>query len=66
MISKEKAVADSTRKVDAKNPSNSRSHLRGAAIIDANGKEKPITEQMIQTACKKLIRDWESSLSPSH
>ena len=66
MISKEKSVTDSTHIIRAKNSSNTRSHLHGAAVIDANGKETPITEQMIQTACKKLIRDWESSLNPNH
>ena len=66
MISKEKAATDSTRKADDNNLPNTRLYLYGAAIIDVNGKETPITEQMIQSACKKLIRDWEFSLSPKH
>ncbi len=66
MISKAKTVTDSTKNTDANNSSNPHSHLHGAAVIDANGKETPITEQMIQAACNKLIRDWESSLNPNH
>jgi len=31
------------------------SHLNGATIIDENGKEVPITEEMIQQACNDLL-----------
>lgn len=30
-------------------------HLNGATIIDENGKEIPITEEMIQQACNELL-----------
>ncbi|MCX4029986.1 hypothetical protein H0A36_02045 [Endozoicomonas sp. SM1973] len=32
--------------------------LYGAAIIDENGNEIPITEQMIMKACKRLEKAW--------
>lgn len=31
-------------------------HLHGAAIIDAKGNEKPITEAMIQKALEQILR----------
>lgn len=34
-------------------------HLHGASIIDARGREIPITETMIQRACQELIQAWE-------
>jgi len=30
----------------------------GGAIIDAQGREIPITEQMIQRACSELQKHW--------
>jgi len=30
----------------------------GGAIIDAEGREVPITEDMIQTACRILDEEW--------
>ena len=30
----------------------------GGAIIDAQGREIPITEQMIQRACSELHKHW--------
>ncbi|WP_163833479.1 PA1571 family protein [Spartinivicinus ruber] len=32
--------------------------LYGAAVIDENGNEIPITETMIMKACKKLEKAW--------
>lgn len=32
--------------------------FHGAAIIDANGREVPITEDMIREACEKLANAW--------
>lgn len=32
--------------------------FHGAAIIDENGKEVPITEDMIQKACQELSNAW--------
>ena len=66
MASKETSVTDSIYKASAKNLSSASAYLHGAAVIDENGTETPITEQMIQTACNKLIRDWETSLSLNH
>jgi len=31
------------------------SHLNGATIVDENGKEIPITDEMIQQACNDLL-----------
>ena len=31
----------------------------GGAIIDAEGREIPITERMIQQACRQLERAWQ-------
>ena len=33
--------------------------FHGASIIDQNGQEKPITEEMIQKAFSALIKAWE-------
>lgn len=30
----------------------------GAAIVDENGNETPITESMIERACDELARSW--------
>jgi hypothetical protein len=32
----------------------------GGAIIDAEGREVPITEQMIQQACRALDKSWQT------
>lgn len=45
------------------NMNNRQSHansadFHGAAIIDANGREVPITEEMIREACDKLAEAW--------
>ena len=31
----------------------------GGSIIDAEGREIPITEQMIQQACRELDKAWQ-------
>lgn len=33
--------------------------FHGAAVIDAEGREMPITESMIQEACAKLDSHWQ-------
>ena len=33
--------------------------FHGAAIIDASGREIPITEKMVQEACQKLEKTWQ-------
>lgn len=37
----------------------------GGFIIDAQGREVPITEQMIQQACRELEKTWGKSPSKS-
>ncbi len=37
--------------------------FHGAAIIDANGREIPITEEMVQEACDKLASTWQFPLT---
>ena len=32
----------------------------GGAIIDADGREIPITEQMVQQACRELDKSWQA------
>lgn len=32
----------------------------GGALIDADGREIPITEQMIQQACRALEQAWQA------
>ena len=32
----------------------------GGAIIDAQGREVPITEHMIQQACNELDKNWQA------
>ena len=32
--------------------------FNGAALIDAQGREIPITEQMVQQACERLENTW--------
>lgn len=34
------------------------SHSLGGAILDAQGQEIPITEQMVQQACRELDNAW--------
>ncbi|WP_162935004.1 PA1571 family protein [Pseudomonas cavernae] len=36
----------------------------GGAVIDAEGREIPITEKMIQKACRELDKAWVSA--PKH
>lgn len=36
-------------------------NFRGAAIVQKNGQELPITEQMIQRALEHMVREWESA-----
>jgi len=33
-------------------------HFHGAAIIDASGREVPITDEMIRCACEALAESW--------
>lgn len=39
-------------------PSVQQNTFNGAALIDAQGREIPITEQMIQQACQRLESAW--------
>lgn len=39
--------------------SNRNNHLQGAALIDAAGREIPITEEMIRRACEDLDQRWQ-------
>nr|WP_177326835.1 PA1571 family protein [Pseudomonas sp. ML96] len=41
------------------NPSNPQQPV-GGSIIDAQGREVPITEQMIQQACQALDKSWQT------
>lgn len=38
---------------------NQNNHLQGAALIDAAGREIPITEEMIRRACEDLDQRWQ-------
>lgn len=40
-------------------------HLVGGSIIDAEGREIPITEQMIQQACRELEQRWQAARQAS-
>jgi len=42
-------------------PQNCTADFHGAAIIDENGIERPITEEMVQEACQKLSEVWGAS-----
>jgi len=42
------------------NTKENQDHLHGAAIIDAKGKETPITEEMIRKALDKILRTARS------
>lgn len=46
--------SSSDRRVIPLNPR----HQVGGAIIDAQGREIPITENMIQRACRELEKAW--------
>ncbi|MDX1696221.1 MAG: hypothetical protein R3208_20825 [Ketobacteraceae bacterium] len=41
-----------------KAPATTKGNFNGAAVIDEYGNEVPITEEMIQTACRKLKNAW--------
>ncbi|WP_437880557.1 PA1571 family protein [Pseudomonas sp. LRF_L74] len=36
-------------------------HLIGGAVVDAQGRETAITENMIQQACQDLDRQWRDA-----
>ena len=40
----------------------SQNDFNGAAVIDEQGREVPITEAMIQQACETLAKDWSYPL----
>ena len=40
------------------NSSNRQTDFHGAAVIDEQGRETPITEAMIQRACQNLEKTW--------
>lgn len=40
-------------------------HPVGGSIIDADGREIPITEQMIQQACRELEQRWQAARQAS-
>ncbi|MEY1662237.1 PA1571 family protein [Isoalcanivorax beigongshangi] len=40
--------------------------FHGAALIDAQGREIPITEEMVQRACDRLEQAWSYPLSTAH
>lgn len=46
--------------------SNQSHHLQGAALIDAAGREIPITEEMIRRACEDLDQRWQYPAKRSH
>lgn len=50
VVNKETGDQNSKRKGD----SNAEPDFKGAAIINEDGSETPITEDMIQTACEQL------------
>ncbi len=33
--------------------------FHGAALLDENGREIPITEEMIMQACDELMKQWQ-------
>ncbi len=33
--------------------------FHGAALLDENGRETPITEEMIVQACDELLKHWQ-------
>ena len=63
-MSQTKAFASNTNDYKQKNASAMtgdevlNAEFNGAAIIDDQGNEVPITEEMIQSACKKLGNAW--------
>ncbi len=50
-MARAEAVSDSDLSASTRN-------FHGAALIDAEGNEIPITEAMIQQACQVLENDW--------
>lgn len=47
------------RNVQSDTSSNRDKDFNGAALIDAQGREIPITEDMVQQACAHLERAWQ-------
>jgi len=43
------------------NTKDNQDHLHGAAIVDAKGKETPITEEMIQKALKQILKTSQTN-----
>ncbi|MEZ5524397.1 MAG: hypothetical protein R3E62_05440 [Pseudomonadales bacterium] len=48
-------------KNEQKMQENSTTDFHGAAIIDSNGHEVPITEEMVQKACEELEENRQKS-----
>ena len=47
-------------------PNATQSNLHGASLVDKNGRETPITEEMIQSAFQYYIKAWESHQKKHH
>ena len=48
------------RTTDSQNNNNDKDYMHGAAVIDKDGKETPITEEMIQKALKNILKASQS------
>ena len=48
------------RTTDSQDKNNNKDYMHGAAVIDKNGKETPITEDMIQQALKSILKASQS------
>jgi hypothetical protein len=48
------------RTTENENNNNNQDYMHGAAVVDKNGKETPITEEMIQKALKNILKASQS------
>ncbi|MFZ5756685.1 MAG: PA1571 family protein [Pseudomonadota bacterium] len=56
---------NSIRNTDSRHPAHRDASVGwGAAIIDEQGNEVPITESMIERACDELARSWQFPRMP--
>lgn len=71
-MSQVKAFESNTSEYKDKNPTTRggdtdfNAEFNGAAIIDEQGNEVPITEEMVQSACKRLSNAWLFPRQGSH
>ena len=64
VIAKKRLPVPSSHHPRSTNSFSTAPDLHGASIIDAHGREIPITEGMIQNACHAFMQAWDQARQP--